>query len=37
MFGAETSGLPKEVSCCISKQCIVVFHTAQAKLTENAL
>ena len=26
MFGAETSGLPIEVSSCISKQCIVAPH-----------
>ena len=28
MFGAETSGLPKEVFSCMSKQCVVVFHRA---------
>ena len=28
MFGAETSGLPKEVSSCMSKQCIVALHRA---------
>ena len=28
MFGAETSGLPKEVSSCTSKQCIVTLHRA---------
>lgn len=28
MFGAETSGLPKEVCFCISKQGTVAFHRA---------